>query len=255
MIPKIIHYCWFGDNPLSPLALKCIESWKKHCPDYEIICWNETNFDLNYNLYVQQAHKLKKWAFVSDVARLHALVECGGIYMDTDCELLRPIDTFLEDRAFLGFESKQAIAAGIMGCEKGNILFKEFLEYYDNKTFVKLDNSLEMTTIVRIITSILMTKGLVLNGKNQIIEGFALYPIDFFYPKSVATGVLNITENSYAIHHYEGSWLDEDVRMLQLKRDFYVKIFGVNIGMKIYRVIKALKNEGFFGFIKKIIKK
>ena len=109
MIPKKIHYCWFGGNPLPPLAVKCIESWKKYLPDYEIKEWNESNFDLNYNDYVREAYEAKKWAFITDVVRLYAMVTEGGIYMDTDVEVLKPLDELLQYDAVSGFESSSRI--------------------------------------------------------------------------------------------------------------------------------------------------
>ena len=120
MIPKIIHYCWFGGNPLPPLALKCIESWKKYCPDYEIKIWDESNFDININKYATEAYEAKKWAFVSDVARLWVLYNYGGIYMDTDLEVIKPLDEFLYHKAFSGFEDEVNIPTGIIASEKNN---------------------------------------------------------------------------------------------------------------------------------------
>ena len=123
MIPKTIHYIWFGGNPLPEDAKRCIDTWKKYCPDYEIKEWNESNFDVAQNDYIKEAYEAKKWAFVSDYARLKVLVEYGGIYMDTDVEVLKPLDRFLSERAFSGFEDADAIPAGIMACEKGFELF------------------------------------------------------------------------------------------------------------------------------------
>ena len=139
MIPKVIHYCWFGGNPLPELAKKCIESWKKFCPDYQIIEWNESNFDLNINTYVKEAYTAEKWAFVSDVARLYALVNYGGIYMDTDVEVLKPLDDILNFKAVSGFETKERIPTGMMACEKGHPLFEEFLREYNEAHFIKND--------------------------------------------------------------------------------------------------------------------
>ncbi|MBQ7220120.1 MAG: hypothetical protein IJS28_03985 [Synergistaceae bacterium] len=138
MIPKTIHYCWFGGNPLPELAQKCLASWKKYCPDYELMRWDESNFDVNCCDYVREAYAAKKWAFVSDYARLKALVDFGGVYMDTDMEVLRPIDEFLDNEAFAGLESRNAISCGIMGCQKGFVPFAEIMEEYNNKHFYRL---------------------------------------------------------------------------------------------------------------------
>ena len=135
MIPKIIHYCWFGGNPLPELAKKCIASWKLYCPDYEIKEWNESNFDLNYCDYVREAYDSKNWAFVSDVARLYALVTEGGIYMDTDVEVIKPLDNLLKYHAVSGFETETTIPTGLIAGEKENPMLKELLYEYKNIHF------------------------------------------------------------------------------------------------------------------------
>ena len=164
MIPKTIHYCWFGGNPLPDLAIKCIKSWKKYCPDYEIIEWNEKNFDLQYNTYVREAYEAKKWAFVSDVARLFALVNYGGIYMDTDVEVIKSLDDLLLYQSVSGFESETQIPTGLMACEKGNRMFQEFLNDYEGKHFIRDDGSLDLTTNVTYITNICLKHGLIPNN-------------------------------------------------------------------------------------------
>jgi len=207
MIPKTIHYCWFGRNPFPPLALQCIASWKKFCPDYEIIEWNENNFDIKQNTYVREAYEAKKWAFVSDYARLWVLVNHGGFYLDADCELVKPIDTFLNLEAVSGFESDSRVSAGIMGCRKGHPLFVEFLKRYDNRRFIKWNGSFDTTTNTKDITKACLAHGLVLNGEKQTISGFTLFPRDYFCPKHACTGEMEaFTENTHAIHHFSGSW-------------------------------------------------
>lgn len=207
MIPKTIHYCWFGRNPKPKLANKCIQSWRKHCPDYEIIEWNEDNFDISSApLYVRQAYEAKKWAFVSDYVRLYAMVNFGGIYMDTDVEVLKSLDSFLLHEAFSGFEDEVSIPTGIMACEKGFPLFAEFLKYYDAACFVNKDGSINTTTNVRIITNICMNHGLKRTDEFQIIEGFALYPHDYFCPISYTSGKMEKTKRTATIHWFAGSW-------------------------------------------------
>ena len=144
MIPKKIHYCWFGGNPLPPLAVKCIESWKKYLPDYEIKEWNESNFDLNYNDYVREAYEAKKWAFITDVVRLYAMVTEGGIYMDTDVEVLKPLDELLQYDAVSGFESSSRIPTGLMACREGQPLFEELLHEYDVLHFKRPDGRVQL---------------------------------------------------------------------------------------------------------------
>lgn len=241
MIPKKIHYCWFGGKELPPLAKKCIASWKKYCPDYEIIEWNEKNFDININKYTQEAYKNKKWAFVSDVARLYALYTCGGIYMDTDVELVRNIDIFLDNESFSGFEAYDRVPTGIMACTKNNELFKKFLDYYNDKSFVKEDGTLDLTTNVTIITKKLEKYGLIKNNTFQKPCGFALYPVDYFCPFNFEKNKLEKTKNTYAIHWFNGSWVPtKDKIKVKLYR-FLAKIFGEKNIQKVSKKLNAEK--------------
>lgn len=212
MIPKIIHYCWFGGNPLPELAQKCIESWRKYCPDYEIRRWDESNFDVNYNDYVREAYEAKKWAFVSDVVRLYALVNYGGIYMDTDVEVIKPLDDLLHHEAVSGFESKSRIPTGLMSCREGQALFTELLHDYDGIHFKRSDGTFDTTTNVKRITNKCLKYGLVLNNSLQTICGLTLYPSEYFCPKDLTTRVINLTKNTLTIHHFDGSWQSEDER-------------------------------------------
>lgn len=212
-IPKTIHYCWFGRNPKPKLAEKCIKSWKKKCPDYQIIEWNEDNFDIsNSPLYVRQAYDAKKWAFVSDYVRLWAMTEYGGIYMDTDVQVLRPLDPFLAHQAFSGFEDDTHISTCIMACEKGFPLFQEFLSYYDDAEFIRSDGSLNYQTNVVTLTNECVRRGLQQNNTFQIIDGFALYPKDYFCPISYETERLKKTRNTATIHWFAASWHSEEER-------------------------------------------
>ena len=226
MIPKIIHYCWFGRNPLPKMAIKCINSWKKYCPDYQIIEWNEDNFDVTVNDYVKEAYDNRKYAFVSDYVRLYALVTYGGVYMDTDVEVVRPLDLFLNNHAFSGFETKEFIPTGIMASEKGFPLYKEFLDYYNNVHFVQSDKTLDMTTNGRIMTNITKQYGLLLNGELQTIKEWVLYPSDYFCPLDNNTGVLHKTTNTVTIHWFNQSWVPKHlVIRSKITRPFH-RIFG-----------------------------
>lgn len=221
MIPRIIHYCWFGRNPKPKLAEKCIKSWKKYCPDYEILEWNEDNFDLaSAPLYVRQAYEAKKWAFVSDYVRLKAMTGLGGVYMDTDVELVKPLDPFLKDRAFAGFETPENISTGVMACEKDFPLFLEFLKHYDGNSFLNPDGTLNVTTNVETVTAVCRDRGLVPNGEHQVVEGLSLYPCDVFSPVSFETGRLKKTRRTTAIHWFSGSWYteQEQIRRKALRR-------------------------------------
>ena len=234
MIPKIIHYCWFGEAKKSKLAEKCIKSWKKYCPDYKIIEWNESNFDITSNQYVQEAYTSKKWAFVTDYVRLWALYNYGGIYMDTDVEVLRKLDPFLEEKAFSGFETDVLVPTGLMASEKKLPIIKILLDRYSNRQFLSSDGTMDMTTNVEEITNVLRNYGLQLNGKKQIVMDFTLYPKDYFCPKDSMTGDMNITDNTYTIHHFDGSWLSGYSKFK--KRIRYM--IGINNWNKIKRIFK-----------------
>lgn len=206
MIPKIIHYCWFGKGEKNSLMHNCIESWKKYCPDYKVIEWNEDNFDLSINRFAKEAYEMKKYAFVSDYVRLYVLNEYGGVYVDTDLEIRKNIDGFLDNRAFSSFESKEYIPTAIMGAEKGHPWIKDLLEYYENRRFIFEDGTMDMTPNPRIITQITKEKyNLILNNEEQVLkDGVHIYPnfalcTNYWYNKN------------YSIHHFNGSWLDKKV--------------------------------------------
>ncbi|MDR2338097.1 MAG: glycosyltransferase, partial [Deltaproteobacteria bacterium] len=210
-IPKIIHYCWFGGKPFSPLIKKCIASWKKFCPDWEIREWNESNFDVNICQYTKEAYEAKKFAFVSDYARLYALVNYGGIYLDTDCELTKPIDKFLDHEAVSGFENEISIQTAVMGCQEGFPLFKELLERYTSRRFVMANGLYDQTTNVQDITSFCLDLGFIPNGQKQEVCGLTLYPRDYFCPLDYIThSIVAYTKNTHVIHYFNVSWLDSN---------------------------------------------
>lgn len=202
MIPKIIHYCWFGKSEKPELIKAYINTWKSICPDYEIIEWNENNFDINCYRFTKQAYEQKKWAFVSDVARLYALYECGGIYMDTDVELLKPLDEFLVNDAFTGFESKDSPVTAVMGSKKHFPLIKDLLDYYNDVDFINMDGSFNMKSNTYIITDYLTKYGVIGNGKKQIVNGMTIYPQVLFCPNTLSMVFNKHSSKSYSIHHY-----------------------------------------------------
>ncbi len=208
MIPKIIHYCWFGRGKMPKLAGKCIKSWKKYCPDYKIKEWNEDNFDLDLYPYVREAYDNRKFAFVTDVVRLYALYHEGGIYMDTDVEVLKPLDPFLRHVAFSGFEDEENVPTGIMASEKGSLWAKENLDYYNGRHFLKDDGSFDNTTNVFTITNYMLKHGLVQNNTLQDFPNLiTMYPKEYFCPLSWNGRIMHLTENTVTIHHFAGSWL------------------------------------------------
>lgn len=241
MIPKTIHYCWFGGKEMPAQLKKYIKSWKKYCPDYEIKLWNEENFDINSNQYVKEAYENKKYAFVTDYVRLFALYNYGGIYMDTDVELVKPLDELLAHKAFSGFEGIGYVTTGILASEKENPLFKVLLNYYADKHFINKDGTFDMTTNVQTITGILSKMGLNKNNKYQELENITLYPSDYFCPIDWKTKEKNITSNTYAIHWFAGSWVPKKTFIQKTKeriKKYLVSLFGEE---KTVLIIKKLK--------------
>lgn len=215
MIPKIIHYCWFGRGQMPELAQRCIASWKKYLPEYDIKEWNEDNFDLDVYPYAREAYDNRKFAFVTDVVRLYAIYHEGGIYMDTDVEVLKPLDRFLHHHAFSGFESETDVPTGIMASEKGGRWAKENLDYYDRRHFIKENGEFDFTTNVKIITDIMCLYGLQQNNTYQEFPDLiTLYPKDYFCPKSYLDCNLYLTDNTCVIHHFAASW----IRVTWMKR-------------------------------------
>ena len=237
MIPKKIHYFWFGGNEKPAKAKKCIESWKKFCPEYELVEWNETNFDVHCMPYVEQAYESKKYAFVSDVARLIVVYEQGGIYMDTDVELIKPLDDLLENKAYMSFENNENVNTGQgFGAEAGFPLLKDHIEVYKTAQFVQEDGTYDQTPCTKYTTNLLVTKGLVTDGTKQIVEDLVLYPEEYFNPLDSLTGKLKKTKNTYSIHWYAASW--EDVSQTRLKINRFIRrIVGVENVEKIKKLL------------------
>lgn len=215
MIPKTIHYCWFGDKPLDDMAIKCIESWKKYFPDYQIVEWNETNFDVNLCEYVKQAFQFEKWAFVSDYARFWIIYHYGGIYFDTDVEIINNMENIVERGPFFGTESTErdydevAINPGLgMGAEPKNEMYKKVLESYHTSSFINEDGSYNYKTVVERVTEIFKLNGYKTQNTIQRIEGITIYPQEYFCPLDYNTGILSLTKNSYSIHWFNASWFD-----------------------------------------------
>ncbi len=204
MIPKKIHYCWFGKKEKTQLTKRCIASWKKHCPDYEIIEWNEENFNIDLNPYTRMCYQQKKYAFLSDYVRLLVVEKHGGIYFDTDVEVLKALDPLLNTDAFFGFEDRLHINTGIgFGAESGNCMVKQMIREYDEL----LDGKKGTRGCPILNTRALQKYGLLLNGNYQVLKGAEIYPRDYFNPYDDPTGVINKTENTYSIHWFAKSWM------------------------------------------------
>lgn len=246
MIPKIIHYCWFGRNSLPASAQKYIASWHKFLPDYEIKEWNEDNFDVNIIPYTQQAYEAKKYAFVSDYARFWVLYRYGGLYFDTDVELIRPLNDIIERGAFMGIEQsaslngKPMVAPGLgLGVEAGHPFYERMLEIYNGFKFYKADGSLNDVTIVTYTTRELYAHGMIPSDDLQIVNGIWIYPADYFCPMDSTTGITKITERSVSIHHYDCSWLDHKslrFRLHQIKNSLF-RLIGYQNAHMINRII------------------
>ena len=230
-IPKVIHYCWFGKGEMPKLAKKCIKSWKKYCPDYEIVCWNENNFDLTQNRYMLEAYEAEKWAFVSDYARLKVLYDEGGIYLDTDVELIKPLDNLIKDGGFMGFDDNKLISTGLgFASEKGNELVGALLSDYDDISFVLEDGSYDMTPCPNRNTKTLINLGMDTSKKNQVFMGIKMLSEDYLCPIKYYTGKKIITKNTYSIHHFCASWTSPTA-----KRTLFIKrIIGVKLYDKLY---------------------
>ena len=232
MIPRKIHYCWVGGNPLTPLAEKCIASWRKYCPDYEIIRWDESNYDFFKHPYMKQAYEAKKWGFVPDYARLDIIRQHGGIYLDTDVEAIKPLDSLLQHRFYAGFESSQSVNLGLgFGAESGHPLLEAMLRDYDNYSFFNADGTLNQTPSPQIQTLFLRDYGLKddTGTIQNLRDGIVIYPEKYFAPRNEARLPAPLPE-AYSIHHYAASWCDDQkrrkLRMLIKKLTF--KLFGKN---------------------------
>lgn len=230
-IPKKIHFCWFGKGEKTQMIKKCIASWKQNMPDYEIIEWNEDNFDVNCNPYVKQAYENKKWAFVTDYVRLKVLFEHGGIYLDTDVEVLKNFDSLLNGKSFIGLESLDEMVTGVLtatiGMRPSNQIIGEIITLYDKRNFI-VNGSMDLTTNVKFITNYLMNNyKLELANKLQILnEDLIIYPSDYFCPKNSCTK-LKITDNTYSIHHFDGSWVSNGHKFKSLISYNIKKVFRI----------------------------
>lgn len=239
MIPKVIHYCWFGGNPLPEKDKKCIESWKKYCPDYKIIEWNESNYDLNKNMYMAAAYKEKKWGFVPDYARFDIIYNEGGFYLDTDVELVKPLDELISNQAYMGFEGKIWINGGIgFGAKSKNHIIKGLRDMYNDISFYKEDGTMNLIPSPYYITEYLVSRGLKRDNSMQMIDNMRIYPTEYFASKDYDTGVIHLTKNTISIHQYNASWMSPWKKIsLKVKRFIGTKNFERLIKIK-QKIIK-----------------
>lgn len=232
MIPKIIHYCWFGRKPLPRSARKCIASWRTYFPDYEIKEWNEDNFDVNAIPFIEEAYRMGKYAFVSDYARFEILYREGGLYFDTDVEVIRPMDDIVAKGAFMGIEQDHVslgVAAGLgLGAESSHPFYKEIVEYYKTINFVDNNGEQFPGTVVLHVTNLLKSKGFAEENSLQVVDGITIYPNDYFNPLDDATGRLTVTENTRSIHWYAKTWVENYGPARKWITRFLHRQFGVN---------------------------
>lgn len=221
-IPKTIHYCWFGGKPIPDRFKEYMNSWRKYCPDYEIIQWNESNYDIRRSPYMEQAYKAGKWAFVSDYARVDIIHEHGGIYLDTDVEIIKSLDNLLYDEMYCGFESNSYINFGLgYGAVKGHNILSDLLEEYNKVSFINPDGSLNQTACAVYQLEVLVQNGLNVINEFQRLKNVVVYPSEVFAPRSLLENEANITPNTHSIHHYSSTWWDENAAegILELKEN------------------------------------
>lgn len=238
MIPKLIHYIWIGEKPMPNDVLKKIEICKKFNPDYIIKIWDNNNFTFSNNQYCKEAYESKKWAFVSDYIRLSVLYDYGGIYMDTDVEVVKNLDVLLKYKAFSGFESENRIPTGTMGAEPKNPWIKAILDYYDNTHFINSDGSFNLTTNVETITTITQSLyPIELNNSYQDLGDVVFLPFDWLCAKDLSTGKIKKTKNTLTIHHFAGSWLPLKEKVIKWMQNHYLG-FGVKLVVKIKSIFR-----------------
>lgn len=256
MIPKVIHYCWFGGGELNELSEKCIASWRKFCPDYEIVRWDESNYDVSKNEYMYRSYEAKKWAFVSDYARLDILYEHGGIYLDTDVELIGSLDELLQERAFMGIEYSLCIATGLgIGAEPGVELFRLLRDSYDNASFLREDGSLNQAPCSYYQTELLKKLGYVQEDRRQVIQDVTILPSDILASKDWSYGTYCVTERTVALHHGAATWLDAEQQTLRLRQHALVQKYGRRLGRLLAIGLRGglyVKKHGVRGLIKRL---
>ena len=224
-IPKIIHYCWFGKGEMPEENQRCIDSWKKFCPDYEIVKWTEDNYDVNKCLYMKQAYAQKKWGFVPDYARLDIISEYGGIYFDTDVEIVKSFDDLLYEDAFIGFQRNYWVDLGLgFGAMKNNSIIKEMMNDYEKEEF-EVNGKLNQIASPYYQTKCLLRHGLKCNNKYQYVDNITILPTEVLDSQGFSFGKITLTKNSYSIHHYSESWVDEEKRKFNLEKYQQINYF------------------------------
>jgi mannosyltransferase OCH1-like enzyme len=242
-IPKIIHFCWFGRSEKPQDVLHYIEGWRHILPDYQIIEWNEDNFNIKTNRYVEEAYKAKKYAFVSDYARLFALFNHGGIYLDTDVEVFKAFDDLLDHDVVLGFEEKNYVATSTICAKKHSQFINEFMNIYHDRSFISPDGECDLTTNVTEITSLLKPYGLITNGLKQQLQGADTEIITVldrfkFSPYDYLNLINHCNKSSYAVHHFGATWASSTFKYKKVIKSFIIKLLGSNNYKKLSELLK-----------------
>ncbi|SET10969.1 glycosyltransferase family 32 protein [Prevotella sp. kh1p2] len=247
MIPKIIHYCWFGDKPLPLSALECIDSWKRYFPNYTIKEWNEENFDVSIIPYTRDAYQDKKYAFVSDFARFWILYHNGGIYFDTDVEVIKPFTEVLKKGPFMGLESDAtlhksvAVAPGLgIAAEAKMEVYREILDRFQELSYFSESGNRNGYTMIPMITELFLKSGLKGNSTIEHIRGINIYPKEYFNPMDSSTGIIQITDKTLSIHKYDSSWIDHHTLRFQLHllKNKINNLLGYKIVSSLHRLFR-----------------
>ena len=239
MLPKVIHYCWFGGKPLSKQAVRCVSSWKRYLPDHEIIEWNEKNFDVNAVPYVAEAYSCGKYAFVSDYVRFWVLYRYGGLYFDVDVEMIGNIDDIIDRGNFMAYEHGMSIAPGLgLGLEAGMPIVKKLLDEYERSHFLVDGRIMISRTVVNVVTDLLLPEGIsnVGDGIDRVADIYIYYP-EYFSPLDHRSGILMITENTRSIHHYDASWKSPSQKI----KDRFIRMIGPKYTAMLVNIKSLLK--------------
>ncbi len=245
MIPKIIHYCWLSDDPMPEFVLKCISNWKDNLPDYKFMLWDKKQFDINSIPWVKQAYDVKKYAFAADYIRLYAVYKYGGIYLDTDVEILKPFDSLLHLPYFVGLEfNNRLIEAATFGGISGQKWMADVLEYYSNRNFILPNGNYDMKVLPLILKELIIqnykkfeiNESIPVKYKNENI--FYLFTSDFFSPKSCYSRKISCSKNTFSIHHFNATWMSPSFRLFMYIKHIIYKIYML---FRLYKIIPLHK--------------
>lgn len=237
MIPKKIHYCWFGKAKMPMRERHCITSWKKYLQDYEFILWDEERFNVDSAAFTKEAYKAGKYAFVADYVRVYALCKEGGIYLDTDVEVIKPLDDLLDCSFLTGFETENIIQTGLIGAETTSSVIMQMFDYYRDRHFI-INDKMDQTPNSVILAEIIKSLGFELNNQYQCRNGIFLYPAEYFCPINQATWEVRPTRNSYCIHYLSGSWLPVHDRINRRLKTIIGRVFGYGLIEKVRRLVQ-----------------